>query len=332
LLRSALIAAGLMLGAVRCADAAAPLELETRIPLGEVVGRIDHLAIDVARRRLFVAELGNNSVDVVDLETAKPLKRLVGFQEPQGIGYSARAQTLLVASAGTGIVQMFRGPEFAPVGKIALGSDADNVRVAGDLAYVGYGDGAIAVIDAVRYKKIADIALPVHPEGFVLDADLRRLFVNLPDARRIAIADLATNKVTSRIATAGRGANFALSIDAQRLLVVFRNPPQLVAYAARDGAERFASDVCNDADDVFVDARRGRAYVSCGDGYVDAFALHDETLERIAHLRTARGARTSLFVPELDRLFVAVRAAGGQPAALWVYKPTGATTPTAANR
>src|SRR5437588_12100171 len=60
----------------------APLELEAKIPLGNVVGRIDHMAIDLAHRRLFVAELGNGSVSVVDLDTQKIIRRIAGFEEP----------------------------------------------------------------------------------------------------------------------------------------------------------------------------------------------------------------------------------------------------------
>ena len=62
-----------------------PLVLEQKIPLGEVQGRIDHLAIDLARERLFVAELGNNSVGVVDLAAGKLLRGIDGLNEPQGV-------------------------------------------------------------------------------------------------------------------------------------------------------------------------------------------------------------------------------------------------------
>jgi DNA-binding beta-propeller fold protein YncE len=303
-----------------------PLQLETELPLGSVVGRIDHLAIDLARQRLFVAELGNNSVDVIDLRAAKPLKRLTGFNEPQGVGYAAGADTLFVASAGDGSVRMFQGSHLSPVGQIALGSDADNIHAdaAGKRVYIGYGDGAIAVIDAASRTKLADIALPAHPEGFQLDATAKRLFVNLPEAHSIASVDLSTARIETRFATHNPGANFPLAIDAQhqRVLVVFRNPSQLVTYALRDGAKETQVAVCNDADDVFVDARRQRAYISCGEGYLDVFAMRDEKLERIAHLPTTPGARTALFVPELDRLYLGVRASTTQAAAVWVFRPT----------
>src|SRR5258708_37815254 len=76
------------------------LTLESKIPLGDVVGRIDHLAVDLARRRLFVAELGDNSVGVVDLAGGKVLHRISGLKEPQGVGYVPTADTLYAANAG----------------------------------------------------------------------------------------------------------------------------------------------------------------------------------------------------------------------------------------
>lgn len=320
MLRSVLIAAGLILGVDQCADAAAPLELETKIPLGEVAGRIDHLAIDAAQRRLFVAELGNNSIDVVDLNTLKRVKRLTGLKHPQGLGYVTSRRTLFVSSAVDGTLQAL-GEHGALPAKVHLGDDADNIRVVGDRIYVGYGAGAIASINAVSLTRSTDVELPAHPEGFEVAAASERLFVNLPEAHSVAIVDLATGKVIKQISTRGRGANFPLATATKNILVAFRNPPLLVAYAMSDGVEQAAASVCNDADDIFVDAKRDRAYVSCGEGYLDVFAIYATKLDRVAHLRTAIGARTSLFAPELDRLFVATPAAAGQSAAVWVYKP-----------
>ena len=94
-----------------------PLVLETKIPLGEVSGRIDHLSIDVKRQRLFVAELGNDSVGVVDLAVGKVLRRIPGLKEPQGVGYVPFADSVYVANAGDGSVRVLRGDDFAPAGR-----------------------------------------------------------------------------------------------------------------------------------------------------------------------------------------------------------------------
>src|SRR5438132_10352684 len=87
----------------------APLQLESKIPLGDVSGRIDHLAIDLARKRLFVAELGNDTVGVVDLNERKVRHVITGLKEPQGVGYVPSNDTLFVANAGDGSVMLFRG-------------------------------------------------------------------------------------------------------------------------------------------------------------------------------------------------------------------------------
>jgi hypothetical protein len=86
----------------------------------------------------------------------------------------------------------------------------------------------------------------------------------------------------------------------------------------RSGQRVNGSDVCGDSDDVFVDSKRKHVYVICGQGYVETFDASTGTYKHIARLTTSGGSRTGLFVPELDRLLVAVRAAGKEAAAIWV--------------
>jgi YVTN family beta-propeller protein len=166
LARAILLAAILMWPATLLAQTAgAPLMLETRIPLGEVSGRIDHLSIDLKRERLFVAELGNDTVGVVDLAAAKVLRTITGLSEPQGVAYVPFADSIFVANAGDGSVRMLRGEDLAPIGRIELGDDADNVRAdaARNRVIVGYGKGALAIIDPATRTKTADFRLNGHP-------------------------------------------------------------------------------------------------------------------------------------------------------------------------
>jgi hypothetical protein len=301
-----------------------PLVLETKIPLGEVSGRIDHLSIDVKRQRLFVAELGNDSVGVVDLAVGKVLRRITGMSEPQGVAYVPFADSVFVANAGDGSVHVLRGDDLAPIGRIELGEDADNVRVdtGRNRVLVGYGNGALAVIDPATRTKAADIRLKGHPESFQIDETGTKVFVNVPDARDVEVADLASQANRS-LPTHGAGSNFPMAIDrdAHRVLIVFRSPPTLMALSSQDGRIITKIETCGDADDVFVDAKRHRVYVSCGEGVVDVLEQREAEYRRLARVPTVSGARTSLFVPELDRLFVAVRARSGEPAAIWVFRP-----------
>ena len=302
----------------------AALVLETKIALGEVSGRIDHLAVDLQRRRLFVAELGNDSVGVVDLASGTVLRRLVGLREPQGVGYLAAEDTLYVASARDGSVSLFQGEALAPRGRVELGDDADNIRIDAQAqrVYVGYGSGAIAALDP-RGTLIAKLVLPGHPEGFQLDPRTSRIYVNVPDERQIAVLDRTVDAQVATWKPSGMRANFPMALDVARgrVLVGFRSPARLVAYDANDGKMAATVETCGDTDDVFVDAKRDRVYVSCGDGLIDVFASTEAGYPRLARIETNSGARTALFVPELDRLYLAVRARSREPAAIWVYRP-----------
>jgi DNA-binding beta-propeller fold protein YncE len=304
---------------------AAPLTLEGKVALGSVSGRIDHLAVDLTRQRLFVAELGNNTVGMIDLKERKVLGRISGFKEPQGLAYHATTDTLYVANGGDGSLRLFSGPDLTPRAQVDLRDDADNIRIdpKGERVIVGYGRGALAVIDPVKPAKLRDIRLDAHPEGFQLDRNGRMAYVNLPNSRKVAIIDLEQGNVIRSVPMNDARSNFPMAVDhdRERILTVFRTPPKLVVLSARDGSMITSADVCGDSDDVFVDAKRRRAYVSCGEGFVDVFDMQDSGYSRIGHIKTVAGARTALWVPELDRLFLAVRASGPEPAAIWVLRP-----------
>jgi DNA-binding beta-propeller fold protein YncE len=301
------------------------LQLEAKIPLGDVRGRIDHMAVDLKRQRLFVAELGNDSVGIVDLPNRKLISRVPGLKEPQGVGYEPSTDTLYVANAGDGSVRVFDGNDYAVKDRIDLGSDADNIRVdaATNRVFIGYGSGALAVIDPSTRKKIGDIAVKAHPEAFQIDPDTSQVFVNVPDAHAIAVVDRVSQKQIGKWPIPDRGANFPMALDHVRrqVLVIFRAPAALGVFSMTGGKLIATAETCGDADDLFIDAKRARVYVSCGAGFLDVFEPKDTTYRRIARIPTASGARTSFFVPELDRLLVAVRASYESPAAIWVFRP-----------
>ena len=315
-------------GSGHAAAPTGPLVLERTIALKGVAGRIDHLAVDLGRKRLFVAELGNGTVDVIDLAAGTVIRRIEGLKDPQGVGYAPGADMLAVASAGDGSVRLFRGAELSPVGRIDLGDDADNIRLdtrTGNLV-VGYGTGGLAVIDPAKGSVVSRIPLPAHPEGFQLDPDKRRAFVNVPDARQIVVVDMDAGRQTASWPVPDLRANFPMALDAGHatIVTVFRSPARLVTFDVTTGKPISTLLACGDADDVFLDAKRRRVYVSCGDGSVDAWQQEGGGYRRLNPLKTASGARTSLFVPELDRMFVAARAGFfglGSDACILVLRP-----------
>ena len=304
--------------------AAMPLTVETKIPLGEVHGRIDHLAVDLKRHRLYVSELGNDTVGVVDLEARKTVQTLSGLKEPQGIGYDPVTDTLYVANAADGSVRLFNGGDLTSLGTIALGDDADNVRIeeSAHRVWVGYGSGALAAIDANTRRKVADIPLRGHPESFRLASTGPAIYVNVPNAGEIAVVDRSANKQIATWKTQELRSNYPLALDdAGHVLAVFRHPARLAVFRQEDGQRLQALETCGDSDDVFVDAKRHRVYVTCGEGFIDVFSREASGYQHTGKLTTSSGARTSLFVPDQDRLYLAVRAGFSTPASIWVVRP-----------
>ena len=316
------VATGAGSRAVEAADRSA-LALVQSIPLADVRGRIDHLAIDVDAGRLFVAALASDSVEVVDLRAARREARLTGLQEPQGLAYQRDARRLFVASGRDGAVTAFSGSPFKPTQRLDGLDDADNVRLDADgHLYVGYGR-ALAILDAATLRRVADIPLPAHPESFQLEREGDRAFVNVPDAGEIAIVDRATRSVAGAWRLADAKVNFPMALDERdhRLFVATRRPGALLVYDTGSGKRIARLPSAGDADDLFVDAARGRVYVICGEGTIEVIERRNaDHYERAASVATARGARTGLYSPERSELFVAVPARSNTSAEIRVYR------------
>ena len=217
---------------------AMPLQLETRIPLGEVRGRIDHMTVDLPRQRVFVAELGNDSVSVVDLKESKVVHRLTGFKEPQGVHMCRRRTPSMWRTAATVRCGCSMRAIIPTLAGSNLGDDADNIRLdgTGQRLYVGYGSGALAVIDTVKKQKVGDIMLKAHPESFQLSPSTGQIFVNVPRSREIAVIDGPAGKQTGGWPMS-QGGNFPMALNeaARQVLVVFRTPARLGVFGMADG-------------------------------------------------------------------------------------------------
>jgi DNA-binding beta-propeller fold protein YncE len=305
---------------------APPLVAESTIKLDNVGGRIDHMAFDRQQNRLLIAALGNNTLEAVDMRAGKRVGTISGLDEPQGVAWSDRSKTIFVANAGDGSVRMFQATDLAPLGRIDLHRDADNIRIdpRDGTVVVGYGAGGLALIDPMKRTVIGAIGLAAHPEGFQIDPTNGLAYVNIPDAGQIAVVDLSARRQTAAWKVPGLSGNFPMALDAEAgvIAVVFRGPSTLVLLERTAGQVIARLGTCGDADDVFFDAKRQRIYVSCGAGQIAIFQRGGSGWAPTAMVRTSPGARTSLFPPDVDRLFVAERAAPLRSnAEIAVYRP-----------
>jgi DNA-binding beta-propeller fold protein YncE len=248
-----------------------------------------------------------------------------GFKEPQGIAVVPDAKLVAVANGQGDGVQFIDANDFHLSKAVRLGDDSDNVRydVAAKRLFVGFGGGALAAVNPADAKPLGEAKLSGHPESFQLERSSSRAFVNVPTADHIAVVDRAAMKVVATWAVVGAKANFPMALDEgnHRVFVGCRRPAKALVYDTTNGKESGSFDIVGDTDDLFYDAARKRLYVSGGDGYLDVFQEQDASrFARVAHIATAAGARTSLFVPELARLYLAVPHRGNQKAEIRIYE------------
>jgi DNA-binding beta-propeller fold protein YncE len=303
----------------------APLKLTKTIALPGVEGRIDHFAFDAAGERLFVCALGNNTVEVVDLRKGVRVHSITGFGAPQGIAYIPELNRIFVANDKGGICKIYDGKSFEAVGELDFKDDADNVRYddATKKVYVGFGSGRIAVVNAPDGKQIGSIKLSAHPEAFELEKNGKRIFVNVPNSRHVAVIDRDKSEVVATWKTDLAFANFPMALDEANhsLLVGCRMPSKLLVLNTDSGDVVAKIDISGDPDDVFYDSKRHRIYAICGAGKIDIIEQTDaNNYKALTKIDTAEGARTGLFVPERDILFVAVPHRGSQQSEIRAYR------------
>ena len=306
-------------------QAADVLEPAATIVLPSVKGRIDRFGVDLKQRRLFVAALGNDTLEVVDVKLGRLQRSLDGFGEPQGVLYLPEFDRIYVANGSANRVDILDGTSLARIKSSERLNDADNVRydAGARKVYVGYGNGALRALDPATGGSSSDIRLAAHPESFQMETRGTRIFVNVPPAPHVAVVDRAKQSVVATWAVPGAESNFPMALDesGRRLFVGARKPAVLLVYDIDSGKVVAKQPIGEDTDYIFFDPQRKRLYVVCGEGRIDI--VRQENPDRYSlegTVRTAPRARTGLFVPEEGRLYVAAPAIGTSPAKLLTYR------------
>jgi hypothetical protein len=287
------------------------LRLAATITLTGVRGRIDHMAATPDGRWLFVAALGSNRVLRVDTQSGKVDGTINGIRAPQGVCHLAKSNKLAVASGGGGDLLFYAADTLRPLGVVRGLEDADNLRYDADanLLYVGYGEGALAVIDPEMVVQTARIPLDGHPESFQLEERGTRIFINVPSAGEVEVYDRATRRLLYEWTLKPLSGNFPMALDEahKRLYIGTRKPPGMAVMETEAGKVIAIMDACGDTDDLFYQASGRLIYLTGGQGCVNVFRQGEaNNYDRVEKVETYPGARTSLLVPSAHRLYVAV--------------------------
>jgi hypothetical protein len=324
------------------------LRLVQTILLPGVAGRLDHMAVDLEKKRLFVAAVANGTLEVLDLGTGKVINSLTGIKDAQDALFLGGHFNKLYVSSLDGTLRIFQGETFRLVQALKLEPDPNRLLYdpATDLIYFGYGGQnagfdtyeRVGIIQAKRGAQsdqlIADMIAPTYRPGHLaelaMDDDGKLLVC---DSRADLIFQFDTRKrelLRSWPAHGDGAADMSLDRARHRLFVGTRVPPEMTVYDSLTGKEIATLAGPETMDGVYYDPELKRIYTSGGrwygtpeasPGWVYVYQQKgSDQYVLISKIMTRPGSGTSLFVPELNRFYVASQAIGDQVAAILVFE------------
>ena len=264
-------------------DKRSTLELLRSIPLEDVKGavdrtgisgRLDHMRYDPESSRLFIACVANGSLEVIDLEKGIRAGSMTGLRGPQGVAVAGG--WVYVATGDDGKLHQFNTRTLAVGKSVAVGDDADNVRIAGNgkvwVSFGGNGPGGLASFDANSLEMEKKFSLPRMPEGFQVHSSAKGIFANVPAGKRskedgtVVGLKLSNGELLWERKLIRHAGNFPMALDSanDRVFVVSRNPARLISLSSRDGTILGETDCPAESDDLFFDPKSGLVAVIGG--------------------------------------------------------------------
>ncbi len=311
-----------------------PLKLITTTPMPGFIGDFDHFGLDLKCNRLFLAAEEHKTVEVFDLRTGERIHSIPGFGQPLMMVYLPQSNRMVVTDGGDSAVHLVDCKKYKIIKTIKLSQGVDHgvFNPVNKYYYVESGGGSnapthvLAIIDTKSFKHVGDIAgLPGSSnEGMVIDRAGKRLYVNLTDTAEVGVIDLVSRQFVAKWPLPDAREAHAIALDEpnHRLFTVTRKPARFIVFNTDTGKVVTSLPCVGVNSDMSLDVSRKRIYVT-GSETASVFEQRDaDHYEHIAEVPTAYRAKSSIFVPDLKRLYVAASGKGKPDAklALQIYE------------
>lgn len=316
------------------AEVKQPLKLVTTTPLPGFSGDFDHFALDLKGKRLFLTAEDHKTVDVFDLE-GKHLHSITGFGQPHAALFLPESNKLIVTDGDDdfGKVELVSGEDYRILDTMKLPNGVDSAVFDPTSQYYYVASGGeesakthvVSIIDTKTFKQVGEITLPGNEsEAMAIDKEGKKMYVSLRATNEVGVVDLQTRKVVARWPIPGASTANSLVLDEanHRVFIATRKPPKFFVFDTDTGKVVTSLPCAPLHDDMWFDASRKRIYVT---GSETTTVFEQKDADHYAHLAdvpTGFRAKTSILVPELNRMYIAVSGKGKADAklALQVYE------------
>jgi DNA-binding beta-propeller fold protein YncE len=305
-----------------------PLKLVVTTPMPGFTGDFDHFGLDLKGNRLFLASEDQKTVEVFNLRTGERLHSIDGFGHPLTMAYLPESDRLIVTNGDTDDLALVDCKEYKIINTLKLRKGVDHgiLNPINKYFYVENGaspDGkthALSIIDAKSFKIVGEIAglSGDSNEGMVIDREGKKLYVNMTGSDEVGVIDLSARQIIARWPLPDAHVAHAIALDESnhRLFTATRKPPQLIVFNTDTGKVVASLPCVGVNSDMSIDFARKRIYIT-GSDTVSVFEQRDaDHYEHIAEVPSAYRAKSSIFVPQLNRLYVADSGKGKPDAKL----------------
>jgi DNA-binding beta-propeller fold protein YncE len=281
---------------------------------------LEFFAPDLKGNRLFLCAENSKTVEVFDLLTGKRIHTITGFGEPHDIVYLSDTDQLIVTDGGDdfGWVERVSAKTYQIVDKIKLPNAVDEAVFDPVSKYFYVESGSeepggkthlVNIIDTKNFKLVGNITLPgKNSSAMAVDHAGESLYVNNSGTGEIAVVDLRTRQVIARwpLPEAHNLNGLAFDEANHRLFSATRNPPKFWVFDTSTGQIVTTLTCTAYNDHMIFDPARKRIYIT-GTQTASVIEQRDaDHYEDIAEVPTGYRAKTSIFVPELNRIYIAL--------------------------
>lgn len=219
-----------------------PIDLATRAIGPELrVGEQPRDAVLSADgRRLYVADLGANSISVVDTDRMRVIATVKVGSSPNGVALTPDGKTLWLANADDGTIESVDTNSLRAGDAIRVGLRPRAIAISADgtLYVSNNGSNTVTPVDLASRTPRTPIPVGERPAGMAMTPDGSRLYVANSASNDVTPIDLATNAALTPIRVGIDPMNVAITPDGRVAYVTNYGNSTITPIDLRSGAAR----------------------------------------------------------------------------------------------